>query len=103
MYLAANGERSSHKELFKNIKVKIAGKTGTAQFSNMRGDHALFTSYAPYDKPEISVTCVLPYAYTSGNAARAVADFYEYYFGDGDEENFNKKSVKDNVTNIISD
>ena len=103
MYLAANGERSSHKELFKKIKVKIAGKTGTAQFSNMRGDHALFTSYAPYDKPEISVTCVLPYAYTSGNAARAVADFYEYYFGDGDEETLNKKSVKDKVTNIISD
>ena len=103
MYLAANGERSSHKELFKDIKVKIAGKTGTAQFSAMRGDHALFTSYAPYDKPEISVTCVLPYAYTSGNAARAVADFYEYYYGDGDEETLNKKAVKDNVDNIISD
>ena len=103
MYLAVNGSKSSHKDLFKDIKVKIAGKTGTAQFSTMRGDHALFTSYAPYDKPKISVTCVLPYAYTSGNAARAVADFYEYYFGDGDEETLNKKSVKDNVTDIISD
>ena len=103
MYKAVNGERSSHKELFKNVKTVVAGKTGTAQFSTMRGDHALFTSYAPYDKPEISVTCVLPYAYTSGNAARAVADFYEYYYGDGDDETFNKKTVEDNVDNIISD
>ncbi len=103
MYRAVNGDRSSHKELFKDVKTLVAGKTGTAQFSTMRGDHALFTSYAPYDKPEISVTCVLPYAYTSGNAARAVADFYEYYYGDGDEETLNKKAVKDNVDNIISD
>lgn len=103
MYRAVNGDRSSHKELFKDIKDLVAGKTGTAQFSNMRADHALFTSYAPYNKPEISVTCVLPYAYTSGNAARAAADFYEYYYGDGDEESLNKKAVKDNVNNIISD
>lgn len=103
MYLAVNGDRSSHKELFTKIKDLVAGKTGTAQFSAMRGDHALFTSYAPYKNPEITVTCVLPYAYTSGNAARVVADFYEYFYGDADEESLNKKDVKDDVNNIISD
>ena len=103
MYLAVNGSRSSHKELFKKVKNLIAGKTGTAQFSKQRADHGLFTSYAPYKNPKISVTCVIPNGYTSGNAASAVADFYEYYFGDEDEEAFNKKAVKDKVKNIISD
>ena len=103
MYLAVNGSRSSHKELFKKVKNLIAGKTGTAQFSKQRADHGLFTSYAPYKNPKISVTCVIPNGYTSGNAASAVADFYEYYFGVEDEEALNKKAVKDKVKNIISD
>ena len=103
LYQVINGNRSSYKSVFKNINTIAAGKSGTAQFSTMRGDHALFMSYAPYDKPEISVTCVLPYAYTSANAVRAVADFYEYYFGDRDDEALGKKAVEDNVDNIISD
>lgn len=103
LYEVINGDRSSYKDIFKDIKTVAAGKSGTAQFSTMRGDHALFMSYAPYNNPEISVTCVLPYAYTSANAVRAVADFYDYYFGDIDDENLNKKAVEDNVDNIISD
>ena len=103
LYQVLNGSRSSYKNIFKNVKTIAAGKSGTAQFSTMRGDHALFMSYAPYNKPEISVTCVLPYAYTSANAVRAVADFYEYYFGDRDDEKMTKNAVNENVDNIISD
>lgn len=84
MYLVINGPNSSYINLFKNLNVTIAGKTGTAQNVKTRGNHALFTSYAPYDKPEIAVTVVIPYAYTSTNAAKVGSDFYKYYYGNRD-------------------
>lgn len=93
LFLAVNGRRSSYGYLFKNVKNKVAGKSGTAQFSTMRADHALFTSYAPFYNPKISVTCVLPNAYTSGNALKVAADFYEYYFNEKDEESLSKAGI----------
>ena len=45
-------------ELINRINVHVAGKTGTAQESEDKPDHALFVSYAPYESPEVSVTCV---------------------------------------------
>ena len=36
-----------------------AGKTGTAQWRSDRPNHAWFTSFAPFDKPEIVVTVML--------------------------------------------
>lgn len=93
LFLAVNGRRSSYSNLFKNVHTQVAGKSGTAQFSTMRADNALFTSYAPYNNPTISVTCVLPYAYTSGNALKVAADFYEYYFNDKDDETLRKEGI----------
>ena len=37
-------------------------------------------SYAPYNKPEISVTCLIPNGYASSNAAQTARDVYKYYF-----------------------
>jgi penicillin-binding protein 2 len=37
----------------------IAGKTGTAQWHAEKATHAWFTSFAPFDKPEIVVTVLL--------------------------------------------
>lgn len=86
MYLAMNGEESSYLSLLEDLNVTIAGKTGTAQIVDTRGNHALFTSYAPYDNPELTLTVVVPFAYTSTNAAKVAADFYEYYYGKRDLE-----------------
>ena len=36
-----------------------AGKTGTAQWSSTKATHAWFTSFAPFDQPEIAVTVML--------------------------------------------
>ena len=44
-------------------------------------NHAYFISYAPYKKPKISVTCVIPNGYASSNAAQTARDVYKYYFG----------------------
>ena len=44
------------KSVFLHQNIPIAGKTGTAQEREDRGNHAVFVSYAPYDNPEIAVT-----------------------------------------------
>ena len=58
----------------------VAGKTGTAQQVKSRPNHGLFVSYAPYEKPEIAVTCVIPFGYASFNAADLAHQIYQYYF-----------------------
>ncbi len=64
--------------------VEVAGKTGTAEEIKTRGNHGEFISYAPYDDPEIAVTVVLPFAYSSGNAATLGRRVYDYYYGEVD-------------------
>lgn len=95
MYQVVYGKKSSISHLFKSIKnYKIAGKTGTAQENTKRANHALFISYGPYDDPEISVTTVIPYGYTSSYAAETARDVYKYYFGLlSKEEKKNKKAL----------
>lgn len=91
MYLVANSSGSSTSRIFSGLKVKVAGKTGTAQQNEYHANHAYFMSYAPYQKPEISVTCVIPYGYSSSNAAETAGDVYKYYFSK------NKKKVSGKV------
>lgn len=59
---------------------EVAGKSGTSQESIKRPDHALYISYAPYEKPEITVTVVIPNGYTSTNAGELTKTIYDNYF-----------------------
>ena len=68
------------KKYFKGIGVNVAGKTGTAQESTSRANHALFVSYAPYESPEISIATRIAYGYSSSYAAQITKDVYRYYF-----------------------
>ncbi|ROR29142.1 penicillin-binding protein 2 [Mobilisporobacter senegalensis] len=87
MFEVVNGQQSSIDHLFKNLNVQVAGKTGTAQQSTLHPNHALFVSYAPFEKPEISVVTTIPNGYASGNAADFASKIYKYYFkADGYEE-----------------
>lgn len=84
-----------HKDIFKDLKVvKIAGKTGTAQEDKRRPNHALFISYGPYTDPEIATTVVLPFAYTSSNAANVAKDVYQYYFSNDKVKNKLEKNAQ---------
>ena len=80
MEKVGNGIRSSTSYLFKDYPIHIAGKTGTAQESLSRANHALFVSYAPFEAPEIAVTVVIPNGYTSSYAVELGRDIYSYYF-----------------------
>lgn len=71
----------SAKEIFKDLEVDIAGKTGTAQESRSRANHAFFISYGPYTNPDICVTVNIPYGYSSSNAATVAKNIYRFYYG----------------------
>lgn len=69
------------KAYFDEIPVTVAGKTGTAQESNTRPNHALFISYAPSDNASIAMAVRVAYGYTSDYAAQIAEEIYAYYFG----------------------
>lgn len=80
--------------IINQIKVDVAGKTGTAEENLLRPAHALFVSYAPFVRPEISVTTVIPYGYSSGNAEELAGFIYAYYF---DPKALENASITGNV------
>lgn len=73
--------QGSSRAIFRDLEVDIAGKTGTAQESGNRANHAFFISYGPYSNPEIAVTVNIPYGYSSSNAATVAKNIYRFYYG----------------------
>lgn len=74
------------KAYFRDLRVDIAGKTGTAEERKTRANHALFVCYAPYEKPEIAIATRIAYGYTSNYAAQTTKEVIKYYFELADEE-----------------
>lgn len=54
-----------------------AGKTGTAQWNKNKSNHAWFTSFAPFDKPEIVVTILVEEGGEGSSISAPIA--YEFY------------------------
>lgn len=74
-------------DAFKDFhEVDVAGKTGTAQVSIDVPSHGAFIGYAPYEKPQISISVRIANGYTSANAALVARDIISYYFGIQSEE-----------------
>lgn len=71
---------TSSSALINQINVAVAGKTGTAQQSEARPNHALFVSFAPYENPKVTVTSVIPFGYSSGNAVELSGLVYAYLY-----------------------
>ena len=71
---------------FDDFPIEVAGKTGTAQQSPNRPNHALFVGYAPYSDPEISIATRIAFGYTSHNAAEYAKNVFSYYFDVQDAE-----------------
>ncbi len=67
-------------DLFKDMPVKVAGKTGTAENATGR-DHGWFIAYAPYDKPRIVVVALVEEgSFGAGSAGPIVRDMLSEYF-----------------------
>lgn len=56
----------------RDFDIKVAGKTGTAQFNNNEKEHAWFTAYAPYNNPEVVVTVLVEGGGEGGDTALPV-------------------------------
>ncbi len=97
MFMVVNS--GNLKSVFKDVPVKVAGKTGTAQISANEPNHALFVSFAPYESPEISVTVVMPNAFTSSNAASLASYIYQYYFDEASRKKLLKTTATDPASN----
>ncbi|MEE3480657.1 MAG: penicillin-binding transpeptidase domain-containing protein [Lachnospiraceae bacterium] len=59
---------------YEGFPIEVAGKTGTAQESKKRPNHALFIGFAPYTSPKYTVAVRIPFGYTSHNAADVAKD-----------------------------
>ena len=68
--------------LFNDIPVRIGGKTGTVQVHiGKSSENATFVAFAPYDKPEISMSVVIEKGSRGTWAGYVSEDVLAYYFG----------------------
>lgn len=81
MRLVVTDEHAAELAVLDSAGLQTAGKTGTAQETEDRPDHSLFTGYAPYETPEIAVTVVIPYGGGSAYAIPVFRDIVANYYG----------------------
>jgi len=63
------GSSGTARSYFADFPISIAGKTGTAELIKSRASHAIFTGFAPYDDPSVSIATVIHFGYSSKYAA----------------------------------
>lgn len=61
---------------------EIAAKSGTAQENANMPDHATLIAYTPYDDPEISMSVVIQYGYTSTYSIKIGSEVARFYYGE---------------------
>ena len=63
-----------------SFPLSVAGKTGTAQFGNEGKTHAWFTSFAPYEDPELVLTVLIEGGGEGFSTAAPIArDIYKWW------------------------
>ena len=90
------------KAYFNEIDVTAAGKTGTAQESKSRANHALFVCFAPYEKPEIAIATRIAFGYSSDYAAQTTKDVLGFYYGKYDDEDILTGTASNIETGTVS-
>lgn len=90
------------KSYFKELNITVAGKTGTAQESKSRANHALFVCFAPYESPEIAIATRIAFGYSSDYAAQTTKDVLAFYYGVDDDEDIVTGTASDIETGTVS-
>ena len=77
-------ESDTLRRYFSGVNATVGGKTGTAQVTanSTLPDNALFSGFAPYDKPQIVGSCILEAGEAGANASKIVAAVFEEFFND---------------------
>ncbi|MGB0757664.1 MAG: penicillin-binding protein 2 [Patescibacteria group bacterium] len=77
--LKATGDWGSARSLNALDPFEVAGKTGTAQVGGNQEPHAWFTSFAPYENPDIALTILIENGETSNHAVAVAREFFIWY------------------------
>ncbi len=91
---------------FEDFPVELSGKTGTAQESSTRSNHALFIGYSHYGEEEedIAFAVRIAYGYSSNNCMLVAKDMLNYYYNLQDEtEILTGTSDVEGITNSQQD
>lgn len=93
LYDVTTGDHGTARYYFQDLPLDVAGKTGTAEIPSYdtksidpvlsvikRPNHAVFTGYAPYGDPEVSVVSFIQFAYSSKYAALTSKEVFRNYF-----------------------
>lgn len=63
-----------------SLPFTVAGKTGTAQWNRNKDDHAWFTSFAPFDNPEVVLTILVEEGEGGSTIGAPIAhEFYKWW------------------------
>lgn len=66
-----------------SVGVEVAGKTGTAQWSSKKDNHAWFTGFAPYKNPELVITVLVEEGGEGSSVAVPIVnEFLTWYFNE---------------------
>lgn len=80
IHTGMRGVVQKHSAFTNYTGVAVAGKTGTAQETTDRPNHAQFIGYAPYENPEMAIAVRIANGYSSANTAALARDVITYYF-----------------------
>ena len=70
------------KPYFSDLPVSVAGKTGTAQQSRSKPDHALYIAFAPArGQAEVALSVRIPFGFYSDYAAQLAHECLQAYYG----------------------
>ncbi|MBE6542142.1 MAG: hypothetical protein E7672_06815 [Ruminococcaceae bacterium] len=78
-----NGSAAS---VFRGYDISVGGKTGTAQVFSNKSDNGIMTAFAPFEDPQIVVTCVIEQGSGGTDVGYAIRDVFDYYFRDWDPD-----------------
>ncbi|WP_334296528.1 penicillin-binding transpeptidase domain-containing protein [Faecalicatena contorta] len=88
---------------FSGLEISMAGKTGTAQQSDIHPDHGLFVGFAPAESPEIAISVRIANGYSSSYAAEIGRDIVRANFKLADKEELITGSAAQLGTTIAGD
>lgn len=66
--------------VFKDFKMQVGGKTGTAQINLNDGYNGVFICFAPYDDPQIAIATVVEYGHNGYQTAPVAKEAIQKYF-----------------------
>ena len=91
-------QKGTAAQYLSNYPIKVACKTGTAQWGNMHSgsDHASFVLYAPADDPEIAIAVYVEKGAQGGNLANVCIPILDAYFSDSSSH---ETALKENSAN----